>query len=78
MRLVFGTRAGADEPLAVVGQSPERPRPLIRRPDLIEQTRGQQPRQRAGVEPVGLGFGLRDRPELAGVGNNHADPLCLQ
>jgi hypothetical protein len=37
VRLVLRAGAGPDEPLAPVRQPPQRPRPLIRRPDLIEQ-----------------------------------------
>jgi hypothetical protein len=78
MRLVLGARPSPHDPFAPVGQPPQRPRPLVRRPHPLQQTRHQQPRERARVEAIGLGLGLGDRLELARVGDHDPDALALE
>ena len=47
MRLVLRPCAGTHQPLTPVGQPPQRPRPLVRRPHLVEQA--PRPSSRASV-----------------------------
>jgi hypothetical protein len=64
VRLILRPRPRPHEPLAPVGQPPQRPRPLVRRPHLLQQPGGEQPRERAGIEAVRLCLRLGDRLSL--------------
>jgi hypothetical protein len=78
VRLILRPRPRPHEPLAPVGQPPQRPRPLVRRPHLLQQPGGEQPRERAGIEAVRLCLRLGDRAQLARVGDHHPDPVAFE
>jgi hypothetical protein len=65
--LVLGPGAGPHQPRAPLKAPAQRPDALVRQPQPLERARGQQLRERAGVEPVGL------RPSLADPGVARAD-----
>jgi hypothetical protein len=53
----FARRAGAQQPLPAVDEPAQRPCLLVRAPHLLEEIRGEQPGQGAGVASIGLGLG---------------------
>lgn len=55
--LFFARRAGAQQPLPAVDEPAQRPCLLVRAPHLLEEIRGEQPGQGAGVASIGLGLG---------------------
>lgn len=78
MNLILRPRPGPHNALAAAGQSPQHPTALIGRPHLGKQPGDQQPRERAGIEPIGLGLSLGDRAQLARVGHHDAHTMALQ
>jgi hypothetical protein len=76
--LVLGARALAHE-LRPARQAPaQRPRLLIRQPAAVQQPGGEQPRQRAGVAPVGFDLRLGDCPEFLPGCDDHARRVGFQ
>jgi len=61
--LVLRARARPDQPAATRQPPAHHPRAPVGHPDRVQRPRRQQPRQRAGVEPVGL----RASPADAGI-----------
>jgi hypothetical protein len=70
--LVLGPGSGPDQLSAALEATAHHPRLGIRHPDPLELARGEQPRQGAGVEAVGL----CPRASDPGVGRRDDDHLC--
>jgi hypothetical protein len=70
--LVLGTRALPHQLSAAREAPAQRTRLLIRQPAAVQQTGGEQPRERTRVTVVGLDLGLGDRPQLRP--SRHHDP----
>jgi hypothetical protein len=76
--LILGAGALTHE-LRAARQAPaQRPRALVGQPTPTQKARGEQPRQRARVAPVGLDLGLGDRPQLRPGGHDDPRDMRLQ
>ena len=78
MDLVLGPGAVANERPAARQAPAQRAGPLIADPDLGQQVRREQPRQRRRVEAVGLDARVADRPHLLGVGDDDPGDVRLE
>ena len=77
VHLVLDPRARADQLLAARQPPPQHAGALVGHPHRLELAPPQQARQRAGVEPVGLGARLRD-PGVVGRDHHHALDVRLE
>jgi hypothetical protein len=76
--LVLGPAALAHQLRPPRDQAPQRPRLLVRTPDLGQVARGQQLRQPPGIEPVGLRLRLRDLAQLLRVDDDDPRHVRLE
>ena len=75
--LVLRARAGPDQLAAPREPPPQRPRLLVGHPQPVQRPGGQQLRQRASVEPIGLRARLPD-PRVAGMHDQHLADVRLE
>jgi hypothetical protein len=78
VHLVLAARPLAHELRAASESATQRARVLVGQPTAVQQARGKQSRERAGVTMVGLDLGLGDRPQLLASGHDHACHVWLQ
>ncbi|GGY16666.1 hypothetical protein GCM10010358_80390 [Streptomyces minutiscleroticus] len=76
--LILDPNAAAHQLRPVRRQAPQHPGALVRQPRARQEVGGQQLRENARVDPVGLHFRLGDRPGLDRVGDHHPRDMRLE